>query len=79
MGHIQRAHLKEAKALVPPTVVLTALDSYFAPLLDRQIENELQAQTLTTLRDTLLPRLISGRLRLLEVEESSGLPTFNET
>ena len=26
--------------------------------------NELQAQTLATLRDTLLPRLISGQLRL---------------
>ena len=26
--------------------------------------NEAQAQTLATLRDTLLPRLISGQLRL---------------
>mgnify|MGYP007048133280 CR=1 FL=1 len=30
------------------------------------IENNLQAQTLATLRDTLLPRLISGQLRLPE-------------
>jgi type I restriction enzyme S subunit len=35
-----------------------------APLLDRVIQNELQAQTLASLRDTLLPRLISGQLRL---------------
>ncbi len=31
-------------------------------------ENTLQAQTLVTLRDTLLPRLISGRLRLPEAK-----------
>jgi type I restriction enzyme S subunit len=37
-------------------------------LFDRLIENEKQAQTLATLRDTLLPRLISGQLRLPEAE-----------
>ena len=29
-----------------------------------------QAQTLATLRDTLLPRLISGQLRLPEAEDA---------
>ncbi len=38
------------------------------PLIRRMHANELQAQTLATLRDTLLPRLISGQLRLPEVE-----------
>ena len=32
-------------------------------------ENVLQAQTLAQLRDTLLPKLISGQLRLPEAEE----------
>jgi type I restriction enzyme S subunit len=67
MGHIQRAHLSEAKVLVPPAALLCAMDAYFAPLLARIVQNELQAQTLATLRDTLLPRLISGQLRLPEV------------
>ena len=66
MGHIQRAHLAEAKVLVPPAALLAAMDAYFAPLLARIVQNELQAQTLATLRDTLLPRLISGQLRLPE-------------
>jgi type I restriction enzyme S subunit len=64
MGHIQRAHLSEAKVLVPPAALLGAMDAYFAPLLARTVQNELQAQTLAALRDTLLPRLISGQLRL---------------
>jgi len=67
MGHIQRAHLSEAKVLVPPAALLGAMDAYFAPLLARTVQNELQAQSLATLRDTVLPRLISGQLRLPEV------------
>ena len=71
MGHIQRVHLTEAKVLVPPAAMLKAVDACFASLLDRRIENELQTQTLTTLRDTLLPRLISGQLRLPEADPQS--------
>ncbi len=68
MGHIQRGHLSEAKVLVPPSPLLSAMHQYFDPLVARSIENELQAQTLASLRDTLLPRLISGQLRLPEAE-----------
>jgi type I restriction enzyme S subunit len=68
MGHIQRAHLSEAKVLAPPAASLGAMDAYFTPLLARIVQNELQAQTLATLRDTLLPRLISGQLRLPDAE-----------
>jgi type I restriction enzyme S subunit len=38
------------------------------PLICSMRNNELQAQTLANLRDTLLPRLISGQLRLPEAE-----------
>ena len=71
MGHIQRAHLTQAKVLVPPKDFFSmAIDQYFGPLLDRRIATALQSQTLATLRDTLLPRLISGKLRLPEAESS---------
>jgi type I restriction enzyme S subunit len=39
-----------------------------APLFGRLVENEQQAQTLSTVRDNLLPRRISGQLRLPEAE-----------
>ena len=66
MGHIQRKHLTEAKVLVPPQPLVDWMSSVFAPLLERSVSNSLQARNLTTLRDTLLPRLISGQLRLPE-------------
>lgn len=36
---------------------------------DRQAQNASQNETLTNLRDTLLPKLISGELRIAEVEQ----------
>lgn len=48
--------------------VLNAYEDLVGSMLDGWIENERQSQTLTQLRDTLLPRLISGQLRLPEAE-----------
>lgn len=68
MGHIQRKHLTDAKVVVPPIEILQSIGTQIEPLLDRWLANAEQAQTLTQLRDTLLPRLISGQLRLVEAE-----------
>ncbi|MBW6140945.1 restriction endonuclease subunit S [Pseudomonas aeruginosa] len=66
MGHIQRKHLTEAKVVVPPSEVVQMIGAQIEPLLDCWLANAEQAQTLTQLRDILLPRLISGQLRLPE-------------
>ncbi|MBA6109651.1 restriction endonuclease subunit S [Pseudomonas asiatica] len=70
MGHIQRKHLTEAKVVVPPADMLRNAGVLIEPLLDRWLVNAEKARTLTQLRDTLLPRLISGQLRLPEMEAS---------
>ena len=53
--------------VVPDAQVLKAFHAVAVSLLAKVSENQKQAQTLATLRDTLLPRLISGQLRLPEV------------
>ena len=50
----------------PTRNVLTAFDNIASALRMSMDENERKAQTLNTLRDTLLPRLISGQLRVPE-------------
>ena len=50
----------------PTRNVLTAFDNIASALRRSMDENERKAQTLNTLRDTLLPRLISGQLRVPE-------------
>jgi type I restriction enzyme S subunit len=66
MGHIQRGHLSAAKVLIPPPGLLDALTSTISPLIDLLIANRIKSQTLATLRDTLLPKLLSGELKVEE-------------
>ncbi|MFD2365808.1 restriction endonuclease subunit S [Pseudoduganella sp. GCM10020061] len=69
MGHIQRKHLTEARLAVPPRPLMALLGQVVEPLLERRIANSLQARELASLRDTLLPRFTSGKLRLPEAVE----------
>ncbi|MBL9154729.1 MAG: restriction endonuclease subunit S [Verrucomicrobiales bacterium] len=62
MGHIQRGHLTAANVLIPPLQLLDAMTRTMAPLIDQLIANRIQSRTLATLRDTLLPKLLSGEL-----------------
>ncbi|OIQ83221.1 EcoKI restriction-modification system protein HsdS [mine drainage metagenome] len=65
---ISKKAFRPIPALVPPAPALEAFVGMAGALFDRLVENEKQAETLTELRDTLLPRLISGQLRLPEAE-----------
>lgn len=58
------------RLMVPnvPDTVLNAFNDVVAVLRTVADENEDKAQTLASLRDTLLPRLISGQLRLPEAQ-----------
>ncbi|WP_404835522.1 restriction endonuclease subunit S [Aeromonas media] len=67
-GSINKKDFQALPVVLPTALVLQAFESSVAPL-DAQIEsNELRLRTLADLRDTLLPRLISGQLRLPEAE-----------
>ena len=64
MGHIQRRHLTEALTVNPPDPTLAAIDRAIAPLLDRVITHRLESRALAAQRDALLPRLVSGEVRV---------------
>jgi len=68
---VNRIALKEFpsyEVLSPPVSLQKTFHELATGLWDRIQTNQAQAQTLATLRDTLLPRLISGQLRLPEAE-----------
>ena len=56
------------KAVVPPEILTKLYKEAVSPLVNRIQFNELQANTLSNLRDTLLPRLISGQLRIADAK-----------
>ncbi|MEP7200844.1 MAG: restriction endonuclease subunit S, partial [Chloroflexota bacterium] len=68
MGHIQRHHLREALAIVPSANELRAMDQIMSPLLQRIIASNVESRTLVTLRDALLPKLMSGEVRVKDAE-----------
>jgi type I restriction enzyme, S subunit len=65
---LNRNNVYRLTVVVPPREVLLAFDEIVRAIRDRILVNVMQAQTLATLRDTLLPRLISGQLRLPDAE-----------
>jgi len=69
MGHIQRHHLKEAMIVVPSDPVLQAANALISPLIERLIANNLESRTLASIRDALLPKLLSGEIRVKDMEK----------
>ena len=60
--------VKSLPVLVPTAKAVSAFQFQVGTIMQRIKKNENQAQTLAQLRDTLLPKLISGQLRLPEAE-----------
>jgi len=61
--------VKAIPILVPDAAIVLAFQGAVSPIFEKIKLIQQQAQTLSTIRDTLLPRLISGQLRLPEAEE----------
>ena len=69
MGHIKRHHLADAKVVVPDSDIMKLASYHVSPISNNKIENAIQARSLAKLRDTLLPKLISGELRVPDAEK----------
>lgn len=69
MGHITKDHLVRTKVPKLSAEELAALTQRVQPLWDYQLRMGREVQTLKELRDFLLPRLLSGELRVAAAEE----------
>lgn len=70
LGHVTVADMKRLVVTKPTPALLREFDQRVGALQRRVFANEQQALSLINLRDTLLPRLISGQLRLPEAAET---------
>ena len=64
MGHIKRGDLETSKILIPPMDILTKLNTIISPLFNQIIKKKCENKNLAMIRDTLLPRLMSGELKI---------------
>ncbi|MFM4732300.1 restriction endonuclease subunit S [Aeromonas salmonicida] len=67
--NLSKSSFEKIPELLPTNNLAQQYCQIVDPLVEKIIDNQRQAQTLATLRDTLLPRLISGQLRLPDAEQ----------
>lgn len=67
MGHIKREELAKAEVLIPSQFDYDRIGGLLAPLYDLVIANRIENRNLASLRDELLPQLMSGQLDVSEV------------
>jgi type I restriction enzyme S subunit len=60
---LNRNHVHNLQVIMPPKDIIGAFDAQIMPLMLRQKANEDQSRTLAIIRDTFLPKLLSGQLR----------------
>jgi type I restriction enzyme S subunit len=59
----------------PSATLISAFDSIVQPLIERQWTNDDESRTLATIRDALLPKLVSGEVRIKDAERIVGEST----
>jgi type I restriction enzyme S subunit len=64
--------VQKPQIVVPPNGLIRAFDALAQSIFDRCEEAFLESKTLSNLRDTLLPKLISGELRIKDAERFVG-------
>jgi type I restriction enzyme, S subunit len=69
---VTKGQLETVPILVPPDALLRRFDELTDPLFRRIDSNRRESRTLAALRDTLLPKLMSGELRVRDAEKLVG-------
>ena len=69
--NLSKSGFEQLPVLLTEPELADRFNAVIDPLVEKIVANQLQAQTLSTLRDTLLPRLISGQLRLPEAQAAT--------
>ena len=67
MGHIKRQHLEESLVLIPDNETYKNLTNLFKLLFEYLIKNKIEIKKLQSLRDTLLPKLMSGEIDVSKI------------
>lgn len=68
MGHIKRDNLSKAKVLIPSKNDYEAIGHLLKPITDSIVNVKLENKRLSALRDSLLPKLMSGEIDVDSIE-----------
>ena len=68
MGHIKRTELEKANVIIPSQEKLSEIDNILSPIIDGIITHRVEMRRLAQLRDSILPELMSGGLKINEID-----------
>lgn len=74
-GSISKSDFQTMQTTIPPLELVTTFETEAKSLNDKVIQNCHQIKTLETFRDTLLPKLMSGEVRV--AQQPAGLPAIS--
>jgi type I restriction enzyme, S subunit len=67
--HTSPSRICEFKYPIPPLEILKRFEEVVSPLFKAEVENNYESSITSRLRDTLLPKLISGELEVNQIED----------
>jgi len=73
--HLGKADIDQFRIVLPAPSVAEQFNIQSQPLYDRIIKSKQESRSLAAMRDTLLPKLISGELRVKDTQLFSGMPS----
>ena len=68
MGHIKREDLAKAEVIIPDVASMERIGGVLQPIYDLVINQRIENRKLSILRDSLLPKLMSGELDVSAIE-----------
>lgn len=68
MGHIKRGELAKAEVIIPDDASMERIGGFLQPMYDLIISNRVENRKLANLRDTLLPKLMSGEIDVSNIQ-----------
>ncbi|MDY6823971.1 MAG: restriction endonuclease subunit S [Thermodesulfobacteriota bacterium] len=69
LGHFTARDMKQLMVVHPPENILNVFNDSAGPMFNLWYDNLIESNTLTSLRDALLPKIISGELRVPDAEK----------
>ena len=68
MGHIKREELEKVEVIIPSKYDYKRIGASIKPLFDLIISNRIEDRKLTALRNTLLPKIMSGEIDVCDIQ-----------
>ena len=63
-GSLNKNNFENIEVVVPTKELIKEFEKVVNPMDEKILNNSIQIQTLTTTRDTLLPKLMSGKIEI---------------